>query len=254
MVKAVFDFLQIHREVILRDTAVVVENMLSITPEALDAVDVVFGTFINQCFAMTDHMVLSESTQGAIAPEGIGVIHRALAGARPDVIHQHLGGDRFDDLGVDPAFSLEETEDHALAGSTPTAFAFTPAAEIGLVQFDLSLEFAALQFAQVEQGFAQTLVDPAHHFDVQPQVAGQSVGRLQLVEPLQDGDLAPQPGEALRLAAATAFHIPTRGAQHLERTAENALATPQKVGRTAEMTVFPNCHRYLPYTYGYETP
>jgi hypothetical protein len=31
------------------------------------------------------------------------------------------------------------------------------------------------------------------------------------------------------------------------------LATPQKVGRTTKMTVFPNCHRYLPYTYGYET-
>lgn len=47
MVKAVFDFLQIHREVILRHTAVVVENMLSITPEALDAVDVILGALVD---------------------------------------------------------------------------------------------------------------------------------------------------------------------------------------------------------------
>ena len=45
MIKAVFDFLQIDREVILRDAPVVVENVLSKAPEALDAVDVTFGAF-----------------------------------------------------------------------------------------------------------------------------------------------------------------------------------------------------------------
>ena len=199
-------------------------------------------------------MVLAVSPQGTIAPEGVGVVDRAFAGARLDVVHQHLSGDRLDDLGVDPSFPLEKAENDALAGSTPTALAFATATEIGLIQFDLSFELTALQFAQMEQGFTQPLVDTTDHLDVQPQVAGQSIGRLQLVEPLQNRDLAAQPGEALRLAAATAFHIPAGRAQHLERTAENALATPQKVGRTTEMTVFPNCHRYLPYTYGYETP
>ena len=47
MVKAVFDFLQIHREVILRNAAIVVEDVLSITPEALDAVDVIPGAFVD---------------------------------------------------------------------------------------------------------------------------------------------------------------------------------------------------------------
>src|SRR5690606_37734722 len=165
---------------------------------------------------MTDRMVLAESAQGAITPEGIGVVDRALAGARLDVIHQDLGGDRLDDLGVDPSFPLEKAENDALAGGTSTTSAFTPAAEIGLVQFDLALELAALQLAQVEQGFAQTLVNPAHHLDVQPQVTGQPIGRLQLVEPLQNGDLPAQPRDTFRLAAVATFDVTAGRAQHLE--------------------------------------
>lgn len=94
MVKAVFDFLQIHREVIFRSTAVVVEDVLNITPEALDAVDVILGAFVDQRFVVTDRMVLAVSAQRTIAPEGVGVVDRSLAGAGLDVIHQDLGGHR----------------------------------------------------------------------------------------------------------------------------------------------------------------
>lgn len=190
---------------------------------------------------MADRMMLAETAQGTISPEGVGVVDRALAGARPDVIHQDFGRYRLHHLGVDPALSLEETEDHTLAGSAPAAFAFATATEIGLVQFDLPFELAALQFTQMKQCFPQALVDPADHLDVQPQVTGQPVGRLQLVKPLQDRNLTTKPREALRLTAVAAFDVATCGAQHFERPTKNTLATPQKVGRTAEMTVFPNC-------------
>ncbi len=66
MIKAVFDFLQIHREVILRNATIAVENVLSIAPEALDAVDVIFGPFIDEGFMVTDRMVFAESLERPI--------------------------------------------------------------------------------------------------------------------------------------------------------------------------------------------
>jgi hypothetical protein len=168
VIKAVFDFFQIHRKVILRDAPVVVENVLSITPEALDAVDVIFSAFVDEGFMVTDRMVFAESLERPISAEGIGVVDRSLLGAGLDMVHEGLGRHGFDHLGIDPAFPLQQTENDTFAGGTTTTFAFAPATEIRLIQFDLTCR-----------------------------------------------------------------------AQHLERTAENALATPQKVGRTAEMTAFP---------------
>jgi hypothetical protein len=71
--KPVFDSLQIHREVILRDTPVIVENVLSVAPEFPNAVDVIFGAFVDEGFMMTDRMVFTESLEQPIPAEGIGV-------------------------------------------------------------------------------------------------------------------------------------------------------------------------------------
>ena len=45
MVEPVLNLLQVHREVVFRHTPVVIQDVLGITPEALDAVDVVFGAW-----------------------------------------------------------------------------------------------------------------------------------------------------------------------------------------------------------------
>ena len=254
MIKPVFDFLQIHWEVILRDAPVVVENVLSIAPEALDAVDVIFGAFVDEGFMVTDRMVFAKPLKRPIPAEGVGVVDRSLLGAGFDVAHELFSRHGFDDLGIDPSFALQQTENDAFAGSATTTLTFAPATEIRLIQFDLAFESTALQFTQVKQGFAQPLVDASDDFDIQPQIDREPIGGLKLVEPLQNRDLPTQPGQALGLAAAAAFDVTACRAQHLERAAENALATPQKVGRTTKMTAFPNNHRYLPYTNGYETP
>ena len=70
---------------------------------------------------------------------------------------------------------------------------------------------------------------------------------------MQNCDLSTQLGQALGLIT-TAFDVTTCRALHLERTAENALATQKKVGRTIKMTAFPNNRRYLPHTNDDETP
>ena len=106
----------------------------------------------------------------------------------------------------------------------------------------------------MEQGITMPLVDPFHHFYIPTQFTGQTVGRLQLIKSLNDRDLAARSGEALGLDAVTALNIPADRAHHLERTAKNALATPQKIGRTVKSIVFSSRHRYLPYNYGHETP
>ncbi|MGH8413530.1 MAG: hypothetical protein ACRESX_02250, partial [Gammaproteobacteria bacterium] len=89
---------------------------------------------------------------------------------------------------------------------------------------------------------------------VDAQILRQAVGRLQLVEAFEDLDLTPQLGETFTLATVPAFYVAARGVKYPKRTTENALATPQKVGRTGKMTGFPNNHKHLSYAYGYETP
>lgn len=226
MIKPVFDFLQIHWEVILRNAPVVVENVLSIAPETLDAVDVIFGAFVDEGFMVTDRMVFTESLERPIATEGIGVVDRPLLGAGFDVPHKLFSRHGFDHFGIDPSFSLQQTENDAFAGSTTTTLAFAAATKIRLIQFDLAFESTALQLTQVKQGFAQSLVDTSDDFDIQPQIDRKSIGRLKLVEPLQNRDLPTQPGHALGLAAVAAFNVTACRAQHLERATENTLATP----------------------------
>lgn len=203
---------------------------------------------------VTDRMVFAKPLKRSVAAEGIGVINRSLPGAPLDMVHERFGRNRLDHFGIDPAFPLQQTENDAFASRTATTLAFAPATEISLIEFDLAFESTALQLTQVKQGFTQSLVDAADDFDIQPQIDREPIGGLKLVEPLQNRDLSTQPRQALGLAATATFNVTACRAQHLERTTENALATPRKVGRTTKMTAFPNNHRYLPYTNGYETP
>ena len=59
----VLDFFEIHGKVILRNASIVIQNMLSITPESFNTINMVFGAFVHQGFLMTDAMMLAPSTQ-----------------------------------------------------------------------------------------------------------------------------------------------------------------------------------------------
>jgi len=168
--------------------------------------------------------------------------------------HELVCGEVGDHAGIDASLPFQQAKNDTFAGGTAAAFAFSPAAEVGLVQLDLALEFAAFEFGDMEQRFAQALVNTRDDLGIDAKILSQAVGRLQLVEALEYLYLTPQLGEALTLPAVPTFHVAARGVQHAERTAENALATPQKVGRTGKMTGFPNPHKHLSYAYGYETP
>ncbi len=230
--------------------------MLGITPEALDAVDVVFGAFIHECFGVTDRMMLPITPQRLVASKGIGVVDRALAGVGLDMTHQFLRRDRLGGFRIDLPIALQEPENHAFPSGPTAAPAFSATAEVGLVQFNLTLQSPGFELGQVKERLAQPLVDAGDDLDVDTQVLGEPVDRHELMEALEYLDLTLQPRETLRSSAvgATTHHVTACGAHHLERTAEHTLLATQKVGRAAENVLFRCNHRDLPYSLGYETP
>jgi hypothetical protein len=106
----------------------------------------------------------------------------------------------------------------------------------------------------MKQCNTQPLINPGYRLGIHTQVTRQSIGGLLLVKTLQYGNLATQLGQAFLLATQHAFHVASRGLHSLERTAENALATVQKVGRTTKNCMNPSNHKYLQGYTGYETP
>jgi glycosyltransferase involved in cell wall biosynthesis len=106
----------------------------------------------------------------------------------------------------------------------------------------------------MKQRHAKPLVHPADRLGIHPEITCKAIGRLLLVKSLQDGYLASQFGQALLFATRRALDIASCGLRGLERTAENALATIQKVGRTTKNRMDASNHEHLQGYTGYETP
>ena len=131
-------------------------------------------------------------------------------------------------------------------------FALPP--EIGFIQFDLALQFPGFQFRDMIQRFPEPLIDAGDHFDIHAQILAQPIGGLQLIEALEDPDLAAQPLEAFAFPAPPTFHIAAARMEDLKGAAENTLPPPQKVGRTTKNRMSSCNHAcFLPHI-GYETP
>ena len=71
-----------------RNTSVVVQNMFSITPKPLDAINVVLGSFIDKLLGVIDHQMLTKALQRLIASKDIRIVNRALAGMVLDMVHE----------------------------------------------------------------------------------------------------------------------------------------------------------------------
>ena len=190
MVESVLDLFQIHGEMVLGNATVIVQDMLGKTPEPLNPVDMVLAA-IGQCLGMVQAMVLAPAFQRVVAPEGVGVVDRALPRVLPDVSHQFIGGHPFHDFGVDPAIALQKAEYNAFPGGSSPALALAPAAEVGLVNFNLAFQLARLKLGHVVDRLAQALVHAAHRLIVEPEVGADAIGRLLLVEPGEDGNFPP---------------------------------------------------------------
>ena len=253
MIKAILHFLKIHRKVIFGNPTVVIQDMLGITPKSFNAVNMVLTT-IGQGFGMIQAMVFAPALQRVVAPKGVRVIDGSFSGMLPDMSHQLISRHLFHYLSVNPPIALQQAKYNAFTLGTTTAFSFASAAEVGLINLNLALQLTRLQLRHMIDGFAQMLVDAGHYLVIQTQITGHAVSRLLLVKTGNDADLFAQPLKRLLFSTAPvpAFHITALGPIDLERTAENTLSTPQKVGRTVENILLPSNHKGILAPRGYE--
>ncbi len=251
MIETIFHFFKIHRKMILGNPPVIVQDMLGVTPEPLNAVNMILA-FVRKRLTVIKTMMFAPAFQGVVASKGVGVIHRALPGVLSDMRHQLIGRDSLHDLGVHPAVSLQKPQDNALArcASAPLTFASTP--EVGVINFNLTLELTPFQFRHVVQRLPQALVDSGDRLIVHGQIRGQTIGRLLLVETHDDANFLAQLFERLLLLAMAALQIAASRFTNFKRTTENALPTPQKVGRTLKNILFTSNHMGILRPDGYE--
>ena len=198
--------------------------------------------------------MFTKALQGLIAPKGVRIVDRTLAGMVLNMGQKGLRRDRLHYLGIDPAIPLQQAKDDAFASRTSASLPLTSTPKVRLIHLNLTRELSAFQFCRMKEHHPQSLVDPGNGLGIQAQITSQSISRLLLIKALQDGNLATQLREAFLLAAEHAFNIATRGFNRLKRTTKNTLATIQKVGRTTKNRMGPNNHKYLQGYNSYETP
>ena len=237
-----------------RNTSVVVQNMFSITPKTLNAINVVLGSLIDKLLGVINHQMLTKALQGLIAPKGIRIVDRTLTGMVLNMGQKGLRRDRLHHLGIDPAIALQQAKDDAFASRTSASLTLPNAPKVRLIHLNLTRELGAFEFCRMKEHHPQSLVHPSDGLGIQAQITGQAVRWLLLIKTLQDGNLTAQLSKAFLLAAEHAFNIATRGFNRLKRTTKNTLATIQKVGRTTKNRMSPNNHQYLQGYNGYETP
>ena len=254
MIVPVFHLLKIHREMILGNPSVVVQDMLCKTPKSLYAIDVILAV-IGKRFAVVEPMVLSQTLQRVVAPERVRVVDRSLSGMRSDVGHQFIGRDSFHDLRIDPSIAFQKAEYNAFPGSSPSALPLAPAAKVGLVNLNLAFELARLKLGHMVDGLAHTLVDAGNRLVIQAQISCHAIRGLLLVEAGKDGDLFAQLLQRFLFSTGlvAAAHIATPRPVHLERAAEYTLPASQKVGRTVENVLLSSNHKGILALDGYES-
>ena len=97
-----------------RNTSVVVQNMFSITPKTLNAVNVVLGSFIDKLFGVINHQMLTKALQRLIAPKGVRIVDRALTCMVLNMGQKGLRRDRLHHLALvsraDPTIALQKAK------------------------------------------------------------------------------------------------------------------------------------------------
>ena len=71
-----------------RNPSVVVQNMFSITPKPLNAINVVLGSLIDKFLGVINHQMLTKALQRLITAKGIRIVNRALAGVVLNMGHE----------------------------------------------------------------------------------------------------------------------------------------------------------------------
>ncbi len=105
------------------------QNITSITPKALNTVNVFLGSFIDKLPEVINHQMLTKALQRLIASKGVRIAYRTLAGMALDIGHEGLRRDRPHYLGIGPSALLQQAKNDAF---TPSASASMPLTNVPL--------------------------------------------------------------------------------------------------------------------------
>jgi hypothetical protein len=252
MIKPVLHLFKIHRKVIFGNPSVIVQHMLRKTPKPLNAVNMILAS-IGKRFAVVQLVVFAEAVQGVVTAKSVCVVHRAFSGMLSDMSHQFFCGYLFNYLGIYSSVTLQKAQYNAFSCCSSSALALSSSAEVCLINLNLAFQFARFKFRNMVDCLAQLLVYSADRLIVRANVACYSVRRLLLVEAGDDADFLSQLFERLLFSTGRMFasHISSSGSAYLERTAENALSAPQKVGCTVKTIVSTSNHMGILVPAGY---
>mgnify|MGYP001558909468 CR=1 FL=1 len=228
--------------------------MLRKTPKPFNAVNVVFRLFVHETLFVLHAVMFAPTFERIVAPKLVRKVHRPLSRFLPDDSHQFLGGHSLHHPRIHPPVALQKAEYNAFTPRTSSPFPLASAAEVALVKLNLARQFAALKFGHVVDRFAQTLVHPRNRLVAYVKIMGQFVCRLQLVEALQYRNFSDELPQRLLFStpAVSTPNVSATGSVSFERTAENTLPAPHKVGRTPENVLLSFRHMDILTPYGYD--
>jgi len=124
-------------EVSFRYAVVAAHMSLSLVPKVLNAVDMAF--LFDECFRMIDPNVVElRNIQHIVGSEAIGIHDAVRLDAISNNSQQSLCLSVLNHHSVDPAATLEETENGHLTGRSSTSLAFSNTSEVAIIDFDLT--------------------------------------------------------------------------------------------------------------------
>ena len=255
MIEAILHFLKIHRKMIFGNTTIVVQDMLRKTPKSFNAINMVLGLLVDQCLRVVDRMVLPQTLEGIVAPKRVGVVDRTLPRFLPDDGHKFFFRDMLHHSRIYSSIALHEAKYDAFTSCSTSSLSLASAAEVRLVQFDLSFQLFAFKFCHMVDRFAKALVHSAYRLIVHIKIVREAIRRLLFVESSDNRYFFLQllQGFLFSTPLVSASHIPSRRSTYIERTAKYALPSSQKVGRTTENVISPCNHKDILASSGYDS-
>lgn len=143
MIESERDFTQVKVEELLRHAAIHVELMLSVAPEAFDAVDVVAPARPAALFPDDD--VRAAYAERCISLPVVRVVEAGQS-VHDDQAFEFGAPAPLDRKDTDYAVALKYSEHDDLAGRAPAAFAFTMPAEHRLIALNSAFEWGGALF------------------------------------------------------------------------------------------------------------
>src|SRR3989338_2788039 len=151
MIETIFHFFKIHRKMIFGNPAIIVQDMFRKTPKSFPANGMYHNTvnvilaFVGERLAVIQTVMFPKPFQGIVTAEGVCIIDQPLSRMLSDMSHQFIGGYPFHHFGVDTSISLKKPKNYAFSPRASSTLSFPPAAEVCLVNLNLSLQFAGFK-------------------------------------------------------------------------------------------------------------